>query len=132
MILHEFGLYERNAHIINGHTPVKTKEGEMPVRADGKLLVIDGGFCRGYQKTTGIAGYTLIFNSHGLRIKSHRPFSSIAEVLEENRDIESESQVVEEERQRLMVRDTDIGKRLLGEIADLEELLWAYREGARV
>ena len=72
MILHEFGLYSESSHIINGHTPVRTSKGEHPVRANGKLLVIDGGFCKSYHKTTGIAGYTLIFNSHGIRIKSHQ------------------------------------------------------------
>ena len=74
MILHEFNLYSDRSHIINGHTPVRTSRGEHPVRANGRLMVIDGGFCKSYHKTTGIAGYTLIFNSHGIRIKSHQPF----------------------------------------------------------
>ena len=87
MILHEFGLYSESSHIINGHTPVRTSKGEHPVRANGKLLVIDGGFCKSYHKTTGIAGYTLIFNSHGIRIKSHQPFQSVYAALTENKDM---------------------------------------------
>lgn len=104
MILHEFGLYSERSHIINGHTPVRTSKGEHPVRAEGKLLVIDGGFCKSYHKTTGIAGYTLIFNSHGIRIKSHQPFQSVYAALTENKDIESKSELVETEKERLMVR----------------------------
>ena len=84
MILHEFGLYSERSHIINGHTPVRTSKGEHPVRANGRLMVIDGGFCKSYHKTTGIAGYTLIFNSHGIRIKSHQPFQSVFAALTEN------------------------------------------------
>lgn len=123
MILREFGLYTPMSHIINGHTPVRTAEGEQPCRADGKLLVIDGGFCKDYHKTTGIAGYTLIYNSHGLRIKAHQPFESVYRALRENKDIESDSQLVETEKARVMVRDTDIGKHILDDIADLEYLL---------
>ena len=84
MILHEFNLYSDRSHIINGHTPVRTSRGEHPVRANGRLMVIDGGFCKSYHKTTGIAGYTLIFNSHGIRIKSHQPFQSVYAALTEN------------------------------------------------
>ena len=91
MILHEFNLYSDRSHIINGHTPVRTSRGEHPVRANGRLMVIDGGFCKSYHKTTGIAGYTLIFNSHGIRIKSHQPFQSVYAALTENKDIESRS-----------------------------------------
>lgn len=129
MILREFGLYSPMAHIINGHTPVRTMEGEKPVRANGRLLVIDGGFCRSYHKTTGIAGYTLIYNSHGMRIKAHKPFESIYTALRENRDIESENRLVETETKRVLVKHTDVGKRLLDEIESLKELLAAYREG---
>ena len=111
MILHEFNLYSDRSHIINGHTPVRTSRGEHPVRANGRLMVIDGGFCKSYHKTTGIAGYTLIFNSHGIRIKSHQPFQSVYAALTENKDIESRSELVETERERLMVRNTDTGKR---------------------
>ena len=81
MILREFGLYSDMSHIINGHTPVKTIEGEQPIRANGKLMVIDGGFCKNYHETTGIAGYTLIYNSHGLRLKAHQPFESVYHAL---------------------------------------------------
>jgi len=126
MILREFGLYTAMSHIINGHTPVRTSEGEQPVRANGKLLVIDGGFCKDYHKTTGIAGYTLVYNSHGLRIKAHQPFESVYHALRENKDIQSESQVVETEKSRIMVRDTDNGKDILGYIEDLERLLQYY------
>ena len=129
MILHEFGLYSERAHIINGHTPVRTSKGEHPVRANGKLMVIDGGFCKSYHKTTGIAGYTLIFNSHGIRIKSHQPFLSVYAALTENKDIESKSELVETEKERLMVRDTDSGKKIKEDIEALKMLLSAYREG---
>lgn len=129
MILHEFGLYSESSHIINGHTPVRTSKGEHPVRANGKLLVIDGGFCKSYHKTTGIAGYTLIFNSHGIRIKSHQPFQSVYAALTENKDIESKSELVETEKERLMVRDTDIGKKIKEDIDGLKMLLQAYRNG---
>ena len=129
MILHEFGLYSERSHIINGHTPVRTSKGEHPVRADGKLLVIDGGFCKSYHKTTGIAGYTLIFNSHGIRIKSHQPFQSVYAALTENKDIESKSELVETESERLMVRNTDNGKKIKEDIEGLKMLLRAYRSG---
>lgn len=129
MILHEFNLYSDRSHIINGHTPVRTSRGEHPVRANGRLMVIDGGFCKSYHKTTGIAGYTLIFNSHGIRIKSHQPFQSVYAALTENKDIESRSELVETERERLMVRNTDTGKKILKDIKGLKMLLQAYREG---
>lgn len=129
MILHEFNLYSDRSHIINGHTPVRTSRGEHPVRANGRLMVIDGGFCKSYHKTTGIAGYTLIFNSHGIRIKSHQPFQSVYAALTENKDIESRSELVETERERLMVRNTDTGKKILEDIKGLKMLLQAYREG---
>lgn len=129
MILHEFNLYSDRSHIINGHTPVRTSRVEHPVRANGRLMVIDGGFCKSYHKTTGIAGYTLIFNSHGIRIKSHQPFQSVYAALTENKDIESRSELVETERERLMVRNTDTGKKILEDIKGLKMLLQAYREG---
>lgn len=126
MILREFGLYTSMSHIINGHTPVRTSEGEQPIRANGKLLVIDGGFCKDYHKTTGIAGYTLIYNSHGLRIKAHQPFESVYHALRDNKDIESDSRLIETEKSRVMVRDTDTGKQILEDIEDLETLLQNY------
>lgn len=128
-ILHEFGLDGSISHIINGHTPIKVSKGESPLKANNRLIVIDGGFCRAYQKTTGIAGYTLIYNSHGMRLKAHQPFESIAKVLEENKDIESSSNFFETEAERVMVKDTDNGKEIMDTIHDLELLLAAYRQG---
>lgn len=127
-ILHEFGLYDAHSHIINGHTPVHAIDGEYPVRANGRLFVIDGGFCRAMNKTTGIAGYTLIFNSHGLRLKAHTPFTSVEDVLINNTDIESESEIIEKDTYRMFVKDTDIGKKLLEDISDLKKLLENYRK----
>ena len=129
MILHEFGLYSERSHIINGHTPVNVKKGESPIRADGKLYVIDGGFCKAYQKATGIAGYTLIFNSHGMKLKTHQPFESLKKALEENVDIHSDTEIVEVEDRRIMVGDTDQGVIIRERIKDLKELLKAYRSG---
>ena len=130
MILREFGLKSDLSHIINGHTPVHASAGENPIKAGGKLIVIDGGFSRAYNKTTGIAGYTLIYNSHGMRIKSHMPFESVERVISENLDIESRANQFEIEPYRVMVGDTDIGKRLAAQIEDLNELLTAYRDGS--
>ena len=130
MILREFGLKSDLSHIINGHTPVHASAGENPIKAGGKLIVIDGGFSRAYHKTTGIAGYTLIYNSHGMRIKSHMPFESVERVISENLDIESRANQFEIEPYRVMVGDTDIGKRLAAQIEDLNELLTAYRDGS--
>ena len=129
MILREFGLNAAAAHIINGHTPVRTVKGELPIRADGKLLVIDGGFCKEYHSTTGIAGYTLIYNSHGLRLKAHHPFRSVDEALGENRDIHSDSEIVETGTHRMMVLDTDSGENISKKIDDLKKLLSMYRSG---
>lgn len=128
-ILHAFGLHSPMSHIINGHTPIKVADGESPVKANNRLVVIDGGFCKAYQKTTGIAGYTLIYNSHGMRLKAHQPFESIEKVLEENKDIESTSNFFEMEPERVMIKDTDNGKKILETIRDLELLLAAYRRG---
>ncbi len=130
MILNEFGLDSAASHIINGHTPVRTVKGELPIRADGKLLVIDGGFCKNYHEKTGIAGYTLIFNSHGLRLKAHHPFRTIDEALRDNLDIHSDSEIVETEQRRVMVGDTDIGETIKNEINDLYKLLEYYRSGS--
>ena len=127
-ILHEFGL-PLNGHIINGHTPVKVSKGESPVKANGRMFVIDGGFCRAIQKTTGIAGYTLVSNSHGLRLMRHDPFTSLEKALERNSDIHTESQAVETYQKRQFVADTDEGEELKETIRDLEDLLEAYRAG---
>ncbi len=129
MILEEFDLDPENGHIINGHTPVKARKGESPVKANGKLFVIDGGFCKAYQATTGIAGYTLIYNSHGLRLKSHRPFNGVARVLSNNEDMESDSVQVESFARRRYIADTDSGEGLYRRIDALEALLTAYRSG---
>ena len=117
------------SHIVNGHTPVRTVIGELPIRANGRLLVIDGGFCRDYHEKTGIAGYTLIYNSHGLRLKAHKPFESIDEAIADNKDIHFESEIVETESHRMMVADTDNGGRISRELDDLRELLELYRNG---
>ena len=129
MILKEFGLDPDSGHIINGHTPVKARKGESPVKANGKLFVIDGGFCKAYQATTGIAGYTLIYNSHGLRLKSHRPFNGVARVLSNNEDMESDSVQVESFARRRYIADTDSGALLRRRIDALEALLAAFRSG---
>ncbi len=128
-ILAAFGLSSEEAHIINGHTPIHASEGEEPVKANGRLIVIDGGFCKAYQKTTGIAGYTLISNSHGLRIVAHQPFSSMERVLDSNDDIHSHSQVLWQNHRRCLVEDTDNGQRIKQRMRTLGELLHAYRSG---
>ena len=127
MILREFGLYSPMSHIINGHTPVRVNAGEKPVHANGKLIIIDGGFCKAYHNKTGIAGYTLIYNSHCMRLKAHQPFENIQKVLEENKDIESNSEIFEQEKNRVLVKDTDIGKQLKEQIDDLTLLLHTYK-----
>lgn len=128
-ILDEFGLNPKTAHIINGHVPVKVKKGESPVKANGKLLVIDGGLSKAYQKETGIAGYTLIYNSYGLMLVAHEPFESIQKTLTGNRDILSDITYLEQNASRKRVKDTDIGKVLGRQIADLEMLVSAFRKG---
>ena len=129
IIFEEFGLNPDESHIINGHVPVKFKKGENPIKANGKLLNIDGGFSRAYQKTTGIAGYTLIYNSYGLILASHDPFESAQKAIEEEIDIHSTKIVVEREVERKRVRDTDDGIKIKSQIQDLEMLLEAYRSG---
>ena len=127
-ILRAFDL-PADGHIVNGHTPVRAKEGEGPVRADGRLLMIDGGFCRAYQATTGLAGYTLIYSSHGMRIKAHRPFESVEKALDENADIASTTVELEIPDRTVMVSDTDTGADIREQITDLRQLLSAYRNG---
>ena len=129
-ILAEFGLDSEGAHIINGHVPVKSKDGESPVKCQGKLLVIDGGFSRAYQKETGIAGYTLIYNSYGLILAAHDPFESREAAIENESDIHSESRMVKWVPERKCVGDTDVGRELKDKIQDLEKLLEAYYTGA--
>ena len=125
----EFGLNPECSHIINGHVPVKSKSGESPIKANGKLIVIDGGFSRAYQSTTGIAGYTLIYNSYGLLLVSHDPFESTQKAIEEENDIHSTIMVLEKEVERKRVKDTDAGEVMKTQIRDLEMLLDAYRLG---
>lgn len=128
-ILAEFGLEGPDTHIVNGHVPVKASKGESPLEAGGKLMLIDGGFSRAYQSDTGIAGYTLIFNSHGLKLVKHDPFSSTREAIDHMEDIQSESVVSEFSTHRMRVRDTDKGKVLIAQVEDLKCLLEAYRQG---
>ena len=128
-ILKEFDLEVKGAHIINGHVPVKSKDGESPIKCGGKLLVIDGGFSRAYQKETGIAGYTLIYNSYGLILAAHDPFESTEAAIENESDIHSVTRMVQWIPERTSVGDTDIGRELKEKIADLEKLLEAYYSG---
>lgn len=128
-ILQKFGLYKDNSHIINGHMPVRLTKGESPVRCGGKLLIIDGGFCKAYQKQTGIAGYTLIYNSYGMTLVAHDPFSSTEEAIEKELDIHSDRIMVQKTERRLLVGDTDSGLEMKERIRELEELLKAYRNG---
>ncbi len=129
MILREFGLDPAYSHIVNGHVPVKVKTGESPSKANGKLMVIDGGFSRAYQGITGIGGYTLIFNSWGMSLISHEPFSSTAEAIREGLDIVSTRDIVEYNRERIIIRDTDNGASIEIQIENLKRLLTAYRSG---
>lgn len=129
-ILAAFGLGDAHAHIINGHVPVKSKDGENPVKANGRLIVIDGGFCRAYQPVTGIAGYTLVYNSHGIRIISHEPFDGARSAIRGNKDILSTSVVFETMENRIKVGETDEGQEIKENIQGLKLLLWAYRNGA--
>ncbi|MBU3143080.1 fructose-1,6-bisphosphatase [Clostridium sp. CF012] len=128
-ILCEFELNPNDSHIINGHVPVKTKQGESPIKANGKLLVIDGGFSKAYQPETGIAGYTLIYNSYGLLLASHAPFESTQKAIDEGVDILSSTIVLEKSTNRIRVTDTDVGFEIKDQIKDLELLLTAYRKG---
>ncbi|WP_102371974.1 fructose-1,6-bisphosphatase [Enorma phocaeensis] len=129
MIMREFGVQPERGHIINGHTPVKTTSGEKPIRADGKLLVIDGGFCTAYHPKTGIAGYTLISSSRGMRLKAHEAFRTVTEAITHNADIRSETTQFAAAERRIMVADTDTGTKIREQIQDLRMLLDAYRTG---
>lgn len=128
-LLDAFGVEGSHRHIINGHVPVRTKMGEQPIRANGKLMVIDGGFSKAYWSETGIAGYTLVFHSRGFQLVQHEPFTSIEEAVKEGKDIKSTTQIVEMSSQRMLVRDTDKGKVLRTQIADLKALLHAFHAG---
>jgi fructose-1,6-bisphosphatase-3 len=129
MILDAFGVTGDNRHIINGHVPVHATSGENPIKANGKLMVIDGGFAKAFHNTTGIAGYTLVFHSRGFQLVQHEPFASTAEAIKNGTDIKSTTQIVEMSSQRMMVKDTDKGKELIKQVQELSELLYAYRHG---
>ena len=128
-ILREFGLNAAHSHIVNGHIPVIRKKGESPVKANGRLIVIDGGFCRAYREKTGSAGYTLVYNSWGMKIIAHEPFSGIADAVNGNKDILSTATVFDTAANRIRVRDTDEGKKIEGQIEGLTMLLYSYRSG---
>lgn len=128
-ILDEFELDTKKSHIINGHVPVELKKGESPIKCDGKLLIIDGGFSKAYQSKTGIAGYTLIANSHGMRLVAHEPFESMEAAVLHESDIFSDSTIIEVAPVRIRVSDTDIGRELKDQIKQLELLLQAYQDG---
>lgn len=128
-VLKDFGLDGKTCHIINGHVPVKVSKGESPLKANGRLFVIDGGFAKAYQSVTGIAGYTLIFNSHGMHLVSHQPFESTEKAIESEIDIFSSTVAAAVSAKRLLVSDTDIGMEIKDKISDLEKLLLAYNKG---
>ena len=128
-ILDEFGVEGQHRHIINGHVPVRTLQGEQPIKANGKMMVIDGGFSKAYQPKTGIAGYTLVYHSRGFQLVKHEPFTSIEKAVAEGQDIKSTTQVVEMSAYRMHVKDTDIGKEITHQIDDLQLLLQSYRSG---
>ena len=128
-ILKEFGLDPDTGHIINGHVPVKVVKGERPIKANGRLIVIDGGFSRAYQRETGIAGYTLISNSRGMLLAAHQPFESTQKAVSEDLDIDTETEIINSHPVRMRVRDTDRGREIQAHIDELQALLHAYREG---
>ena len=128
-ILDSFGVSGKNRHIINGHVPVHVMSGENPIKANGKLMVIDGGFSQAYHKETGIAGYTLVYHSRGFQLVQHEPFTSTEDAILRGSDIKSTTQIVEMSAYRMLVADTDIGRELKTQIKDLEKLLFAYRHG---
>lgn len=128
-IMDAFEVEGPNRHIINGHVPIHAADGENPIKANGKLMVIDGGFSQAYHKTTGIAGYTLVYHSRGFQLVQHEPFTSEEDAVKRGIDIKSTTQIVEMTAQRMLVADTDIGTELKKQVADLRELLYAYRHG---
>ena len=124
-----WGVEGKTRHIINGHVPVHASSGEQPVKANGKLLVIDGGFSRAYHNTTGIAGYTLVYHSRGFELVQHEPFASAEESIRTGLDIKGSTQIVELSQHRMLVNDTDKGKELRQQIYEIRQLLYAYRHG---
>lgn len=128
-ILREFGLSGEGSHIVNGHVPVRAIEGESPIKGGGRLIIIDGGFCRAYHRRTGIAGYTLVYNSRGLILRTHQPFESVEKAIHEDEDIASKSEYIYTAPQRILVRDTDEGGRKQALIRDLTALVETYQSG---
>lgn len=128
-ILDHFEVKGNDRHIINGHVPVRATNGENPVKADGRLLVIDGGFAHAYHRTTGIAGYTLVYHSKGFYLVQHEPFTSTTDAVMRGSDIVSLKQIITRTDHRILVSETDKGQEILSQIADLKELLNAYRKG---
>ena len=128
-ILDEFEIDKEKGFIINGHVPVKCKKGESPVKAEGKMIVIDGGFAKAYQKITGIAGYSLIYNSKAMMLVSHDPFDTHEDSVKKNKDMYPHEVYIKEEKQRILVGDTDTGKEIKEQIGVMNELLDAYRQG---
>ena len=128
-ILDAFGIVGNNRHIINGHVPVHASKGENPIKANGKLMVIDGGFSEAYHSETGIAGYTLVYHSRGFQLVQHEPFTSAQDAIMRGTDIKSTTQIVEMSAHRMLVADTDKGEELRSQISDLKKLLYAYRHG---
>ena len=128
-MLREFGLEGEGSHIVNGHVPVRAIEGESPIKGGGRLIIIDGGFCRAYHQRTGIAGYTLVYNSRGLILRTHQPFENTDKAIHEDEDITSKSEYIYTAPQRILVRDTDEGGRKQALIRDLTALVEAYQTG---
>ena len=129
LLLGEFGVEGDHRHIINGHIPVKTLKGENPMKAGGRLIVIDGGFSKPYQSQTGIAGYTLVYHSRGMSLVEHQPFTSTEEAIRNGSDIKSTHHLVETSSERIYVRDTDKGRDIRRRIDSLRKLLFAYQNG---
>lgn len=128
-ILNEFDIFDENGVIINGHMPVKIKKGESPIKAGGKLIIIDGGICKAYQKVTGIAGYTLVYNSYGLKLIAHRVFESKELAIQTNKDMIHSKSSISKEKPRKLIKETDNGKKIQEKIDDLMSLLKCYRQG---
>ena len=128
-IMEEFGVDSNKGHIINGHIPVKLMDGENPIKADGKLILIDGGLSKAYRKQTGIAGFTLTFNSFGLTLTAHSSFENVGYMVENNMEMLSQKNVVEKVEKRILVKDTDKGRKLSDDIEDLETLMFLYQSG---
>ncbi len=128
-ILAEFGLDDPSSHVINGHVPVKAAEGENPVKGGGRLIVIDGGFCRAYQPKTGIAGYTLVYNSRGLVLRTHQPFEGREKAIAQDEDIASRGEQIYAAPRRVLIQDTDAGREKAQLVGDLRRLIRFYQSG---